>query len=149
MDPKSCPPTSTVLACDDESDCAGTRDDAGRPNVCWLSYTVAPSDSYFVPTTVASSQCLDYTQALVLLGHGLELCGDRQPCVDRRERRSDRSGVALHGGLPVDGAGGFAAQLQKERTVLAESPYAWSSAPTTEAPEAVGPMPSSRRCAHT
>jgi hypothetical protein len=81
MDPASCPPTSIVLNCDKESDCAGPRDDAGRPNVCCLAHTEGQTGGG-QPTSISGSQCLAYERCTNKI-YGLELCSDRQPCVDR------------------------------------------------------------------
>ncbi len=78
-DATSCPPTSIVLECDKESDCAGARDDAGRPNICCVSYVNGGNG--WQPSSIAGTQCLPYVQC----NHnafGLELCDDRKACVD-------------------------------------------------------------------
>jgi hypothetical protein len=79
-DATSCPPTSIVLACDKESDCAGPRDDAGRPNMCCLSYMVGGGNGY-TPDAITGTQCLPYEQC-THLAYGLEVCDDRKGCVD-------------------------------------------------------------------
>jgi hypothetical protein len=80
-EPTSCPATSMVLNCDKESDCAGpSRDDAGRPNMCCLSYTNGVGNAY-QPASIAGSQCLPY-EACTGGSWGLELCSDRQACLD-------------------------------------------------------------------
>jgi hypothetical protein len=76
----SCPPTSIVLNCDKGSDCAGPRDDAGRPNVCCLAYTTGQGNAS-QPNAISGSQCLPY-EACTGGYWGLDLCSDRQPCVD-------------------------------------------------------------------
>jgi hypothetical protein len=75
----SCPPTSMVLNCDKESDCAGPRDDAGKPNLCCLIYVVGAGNAS-EPSSIAGSQCLPFDAC----GNPFadELCSDRQPCVD-------------------------------------------------------------------
>jgi hypothetical protein len=77
-DANSCPPTSIVLACDKESDCAGPRDDAGRPNVCCVSYVNGGNG--WQPSSIAGTQCLPYPSCV--RGYGLELCEDRKACID-------------------------------------------------------------------
>jgi hypothetical protein len=80
MNPTSCPPTSMVLNCDKESDCAGPKDDAGNPNLCCLEYTVGAGNGN-QPAVISGSQCLSYNSCVV--GHfANELCSDRQPCVN-------------------------------------------------------------------
>jgi hypothetical protein len=78
-DPTSCPPTSIVLACDKESDCAGARDDAGFPNVCCVSYTVGKGNGW-QPNGISNTQCLSYDKCTQ--SFGLEMCDDRKSCVD-------------------------------------------------------------------
>ncbi len=77
--PKDCPPTSTVLACDDESDCPGPLDDAGRANQCCLDYTIAPAANPFVPNAVQATQCLPY-QSCIGNNGGLGMCQHRLGC---------------------------------------------------------------------
>jgi hypothetical protein len=79
-DPTSCPPTSIVLACDKESDCAGPRDDAGFPSVCCVSYMVGAGNAY-QPENIADTECLPY-QECIASTHSLEMCEDRKPCID-------------------------------------------------------------------
>jgi hypothetical protein len=79
-DPTSCPPTSIVLACDKESDCAGPRDDAGFPSVCCVSYVVGAGNAY-QPESIAETECLPY-QECIASTHSLEMCDDRKPCLD-------------------------------------------------------------------
>jgi hypothetical protein len=79
-DATSCPPTSIVLECDKESDCAGPRDDAGFPNVCCVSYMVMGGNAW-QPSNIAGTQCLPY-QVCIASTHSLEMCDDRKACVD-------------------------------------------------------------------
>jgi hypothetical protein len=79
-DPSSCPPTSILLECDKESECAGPRDDAGRPNVCCVSYTNGAGNG-FQPASIAGTQCLPY-ESCTHNAWGLELCEDRKACID-------------------------------------------------------------------
>jgi hypothetical protein len=87
--PADCPPTSIVLACDDESDCVGPPDDAGFPLQCCLSYTVTPGDNTFDPNAVQLSACLPDPQCVSGNG-GIGMCQDRLGCD--------------HGALPCQGA---------------------------------------------
>ena len=81
MDAALCPPTSVVLRCDDESDCAGPGDDAGCAPVCCVDYQTAPGDNAQCPNVVHSSQCLPYGSCVVTHYNGaLDLCGSRLPC---------------------------------------------------------------------
>jgi hypothetical protein len=77
--PADCPPTSVVLACDDESDCVGPPDDAGHPIQCCLSYTLAPAANTYQPNAVQLSACLPYSQCA---GDdtGLGMCQHRLGC---------------------------------------------------------------------
>jgi len=83
--PADCPPTSIVLACDDESDCVGPPDDAGRAIQCALAFTVTPGDNSYHAKAVQLSQCLPYERSVSFNG-GLGLCQHRLGC--------------QHGGLP-------------------------------------------------
>jgi hypothetical protein len=80
VDSTACPPTSYLLNCDKESDCAGPRDDAGRPPVCCLSYFVNGGNGA-QPGIITGSQCLPY-ETCTRGSLSLELCSDRQPCID-------------------------------------------------------------------
>lgn len=79
-----CPPTSTVLRCDKESDCNDLASDGGSGGLCVLSYTVVPGQNSFVADHVTLSQCLPREVALNdggFVGAIIELCDDRQPCL--------------------------------------------------------------------
>jgi hypothetical protein len=79
-DPASCPSTSVVLYCDDESDCTSFTDDQGRIGMCSLSYT-PQEGTLFVPQAVASSQCVAHAGTQFIAPYGLELCQTRMPCL--------------------------------------------------------------------
>jgi hypothetical protein len=72
-----CPPTSTVLNCDDASDCAPDAD--GGVRACYLGFTYDPigQGGGHVPNRVAASQCLPPAT-----GGALELCQTRLPCAN-------------------------------------------------------------------
>lgn len=78
-DPSTCPPTSMVLNCDKERDCAGPRDDAGEPSLCCLSYTVGAGNGN-EPDYISGLQCLPYASCTRTFSN--ELCMDRQSCLD-------------------------------------------------------------------
>jgi len=82
MDPEQCPPTSTVLYCDDESDCTASADDAGHPGMCLLMIQSDPSGiaNAFVPSTASVAECLPYSGFLQRSALSLELCQSRAPC---------------------------------------------------------------------
>jgi hypothetical protein len=75
-----CPPTSTVLFCDDDSDCPDD-DAAGLKGVCWLSYWPV-RDAPFIPNTIAQSSCTYDRQSFTGTGVGLVMCQTRQGCLD-------------------------------------------------------------------
>ena len=80
--PADCPPQNLVINCDKESDCAGDRDDAGRPRVCCLKYAGCCADNSHTPHVITGSQCLAYDECAGGGFGGDELCSDRQPCID-------------------------------------------------------------------
>ena len=75
-----CPSAGIVLRCDDESDCPG-RDDAGRPNLCCLSYKGGPGGLQD-PTEISGAACLSYAECIPNDYKGLELCQHRDGCLD-------------------------------------------------------------------
>ena len=80
VDPQECPRSSAVLRCDDESDCPGPDDDAGRPPVCCLTYSKSGSSSDFCASFVHSSRCFPYANCLQGQNVELGLCEDRDAC---------------------------------------------------------------------
>jgi hypothetical protein len=78
---KDCPPTSTVLRCDDDSDCPGPEASTGRPSVCALSYSYADGQ-YLQPTAIALSDCRYAYHDSIGNTAGLALCEERNGCVD-------------------------------------------------------------------
>ena len=68
-----CPSTSTVLNCDDSSQCGVT--DAGVPLVCAIAYELDPTTTNgHAPSTIAASNCVEGAD------QRLELCGERRTC---------------------------------------------------------------------
>ena len=78
---KDCPPTSTVLRCDDDSDCPGPEASTGRPGVCGLSYSFEEGQ-YFQPTAIALSDCRYAHHDSIGSSVGLGLCEERNGCID-------------------------------------------------------------------
>jgi hypothetical protein len=70
-----CPIMNIVLNCDESSDCAGLLDDAGRPELCLMSFTPIGQGDPLQPGVVSLTQCLVRTS-----GDNLEMCQTRQPC---------------------------------------------------------------------
>ena len=56
MPSNACPSTSIVLRCDDEEDCPGPADEAGRTPVCCLEYQFSGA----CVRTAYSAHCLPY-----------------------------------------------------------------------------------------
>ncbi len=93
--PANCPPTSIVLACDDETDCAGPADDAGFPPQCCVTYTTAPAANTYSANAVQLAQCLSLPQCVSYNG-GLGLCQHRQGC-DHGTIQCEGANAALPG----------------------------------------------------
>jgi hypothetical protein len=81
-----CQPPSIVLNCDDSSDCAGFFDDAGRPELCLLSYMSISTATALEPGIVSLTQCLPRplsplrTDKFITTEFRLEMCQTRLPC---------------------------------------------------------------------
>jgi len=75
-----CPPTSSILNCDDETDCV-------RPDgigLCVVSYTRNPAtNGVFTPYTVTSTQCMDRNNYVGQIKTGVGMCQARVPCDGR------------------------------------------------------------------
>lgn len=75
-----CPATSTVLDCDDETDCAGKLAADGAPTLCCLSYTTRPAAGPWSPLQVTLSACRAFDACLQQGSDGLALCQNRRDC---------------------------------------------------------------------
>ncbi|HWZ89011.1 MAG TPA: hypothetical protein VNW92_09175 [Polyangiaceae bacterium] len=82
MPSHECPRGSIVLNCDDSSDCADRLDDAGRPDLCLMSYMfLNGSASPLSPGIVSLTACVARPTNLSSSDY-LEMCQVRQPCLN-------------------------------------------------------------------
>jgi hypothetical protein len=79
--PKDCPPTSTVLRCDDDSDCPGPEPSTGSAAVCALSFTF-DTDHYYEPTAISLSDCRYAHHSSVGSTAAIGLCEERNGCAN-------------------------------------------------------------------
>lgn len=92
----SCPRTSIVLNCDDETDCAAQSDDAGVPGDCIIDHTKVSPDAHYTVRDVFSSTCIRHGDLLggasfggVGLCNREHLCRDQFACTSSATQRQD------------------------------------------------------------
>lgn len=80
----SCPTSSSVLFCDDETDCRDKADAAGHPGLCLLSYTdVANATDSTSPEKINGSDCFPFSYLQEHWGYPkLALCNGRESCLN-------------------------------------------------------------------
>ncbi len=76
-DVSACPPTSSVLYCDDDSDCAGVPGDNGGAAICCVAGLQGFCN--FGTSVVSGAQCVPRSKCIM----SMVLCEDRKPCVDQ------------------------------------------------------------------